>query len=210
MRKPLKVAAWASLFLACAGVGAYIAAHSDPFPPGVDRPGASPAGSVTPSGSPVPQVQRWEGVIRTVSRHEFYVGGACRSRWRTSVRFRIDDSGAVDGLAVSHVVGGARCDFPEVQVQSRMIRSTVSGDYSPTGVITLVFGRPRMTPAGSGDLGGFLTFLEIPRLACQTLDGDTADTAFDKQRDDGDRGTYRFTGTVSLHCLGNCKPVEGP
>ncbi len=43
MHRVLKVAAWAALFLACAGVGAYIAAHSDPFPPGVDRPGASPS-----------------------------------------------------------------------------------------------------------------------------------------------------------------------
>ena len=41
MRKGVKVAAWVAVFLACAGVGAYVAAHTDPFPPGVDRPGAT-------------------------------------------------------------------------------------------------------------------------------------------------------------------------
>ena len=41
MRRGVKVAAWAAVFLACAGVGAFIAAHTDPFPPGVDRPSAT-------------------------------------------------------------------------------------------------------------------------------------------------------------------------
>ena len=36
MRRSLKVAAWAAAFLAAAGIGAVIAAHSNPFPPGVE------------------------------------------------------------------------------------------------------------------------------------------------------------------------------
>jgi hypothetical protein len=154
-------------------------------------------------------VQRWEGIIRTVARHDLYVGGACETSWRTSVRFRIDDQGAIDGNAVGHVVGRARCDFPQVQVQSRTIHMPVSGQYAATGLIALLFGQPTVSPLGSGDLGGFLTFLEIPRLVCRTQDGQTADAPFAKQRGDGDRGIYRFTGTVSLRCLSGCQPVTG-
>ena len=54
MRRWVKVAAWAAVFLACAGIGAYIAAHTDPFPPGVDRQGESPFPTVSPSTSPTP------------------------------------------------------------------------------------------------------------------------------------------------------------
>ena len=209
MRKIFKAAAWAALFLACAGVGAYIAAHSDPFPPGVDRPGASPLASASPSGSPV-KPQRWDGLIRTVANHEFYVGGSCQTRWRTSVRFRIDDRDAIHGIAVSHVIGDARCDFPQVQVQSQTIRSSLEGRIASSGVLSLVFEDPTPLPEGSGDLGGFLTFLEIPRLACQTVDGESAHLRYSKQRDDGERGIYRFSGSVELRCLSGCEAPTGP
>ena len=67
MRRGVKVAAWAAVFLACAGVGAYIAAHSDPFPPGVDRPSASslPTGSPASSSPSAAEPIAWVGSFRS-------------------------------------------------------------------------------------------------------------------------------------------------
>ena len=85
MRKPVKVAAWAAVFLACAGVGAFIAANTDPFPPGVDRPGASPTESVsvTPSPSRTPVPVKWVGSLQSVTYHQLYGGGRCTDRKST-------------------------------------------------------------------------------------------------------------------------------
>jgi hypothetical protein len=209
MRTPVKVAAWAAVFLACAGTGAFIAAHTNPFPPGVDRPSGEAIVSITPSPSSAPTVQRWVGVVRTVARHDFYVGGACQTRWRTIVRFHATPPGEISGTAVGRVVGRERCDFPQAQVQTRTIRSPITGWYSSSGVIGLVFRHPIVDPIGSSDLGGYLEFLRLPRLASQTTDGKLADQAIDKQLGDGDRGTYRFVGSVSLRCLSGCQPPSG-
>lgn len=209
MRTPFKVAAWAAVFLTCAGAGAFIAAHTNPFPPGVDRPSDGTIVSSTPSVTPGPKEQRWTGVIRTLAKHEFYVGGACVSRWRTVVRFRVDPDGTVTGVAVGHVIGTARCDFPQAQVQSRSIRSVVGGRYSRVGVISLVFKHPVPDPTGSTDLGGYLVFLHLPRINCQTTDGRSADETFDRSQGDGDRGTYRFIGAAHLRCLSGCAPPPG-
>ena len=57
MPKAVKILLWIGAFLACAGVGAYVAAHTDPFPPGVDDPGAHAAGPVStevPTSPPGP------------------------------------------------------------------------------------------------------------------------------------------------------------
>ena len=209
MGRPIKVAAWAAVFLACAGAGAFIAAHTDPFPPGVDRPSGGSLPTVTPTGSPLPRSQRWVGIVRTVARHDFYVGGACQTRWRTVLRFQAQPPGEMRGSAVGHVVGRARCDFPQAQVQSRTIRSSVEGWFSSAGVIGLVFKHPVVDPTGSNDLGGFLGFLRLPRVVAQTVDGKSAHGTFDKELGDGDRGSYRFVGSVSLRCLSGCQAPSG-
>ncbi len=92
MRRWIKVAAWAAVFLACAGVGAFIAAHTDPFPPGVDRQGESPFPTVspTPSPTPAPRPVVWAGTLRSVTYHDLYVGGRCTTRWRGNLRFTAD------------------------------------------------------------------------------------------------------------------------
>ena len=97
MRKGVKVAAWAAVFLACAGVGAYIAAHSDPFPPGVDRPSATGATGSPASPSTSPRARRVGGdrqerdLPRPVrGRPVHHVGGAASS-------VHVDDEASIDG-----------------------------------------------------------------------------------------------------------------
>lgn len=204
MRKVVKATAWAVVFLVCAGVGAYVAAHTDPFPPGVDRPGASTS-SASSSPSPVgPAVQRWVGTIRTSSQHDFYVGGSCRTIWRTVVRLRIEDH-AIEGVGEALPVGDPQCDFSQAQVQGRSVRIAITGRYSNADVLTLSFGDVTVRPSGAGDLGGFLTFLQISRLGYRSLDGTTAQMRFHEQRSDGNRGIYRFVGRADLRCLFGCR-----
>ena len=94
MPKWVKVLLWIGVFLACAGVGAYVAAHTDPFPPGVDDPGANSAGPVStevPSGGVVV-------LIDTRTSHDLYVGGRCAISWRIEL-------GLGDARAVHRPVG---------------------------------------------------------------------------------------------------------
>ena len=135
MSKGLKVAAWAALFLACAGVGAYIAAHSDPFPPGVDRPTGSSlaSASTSPSGPPAPE--RWVGSFRSSTYHQLYVGGRCTTRWRGDLRFTVDpDTGAVEGTGAARLFGVLECDFPIAQTQVRRFRLQVVGHILEGGM----------------------------------------------------------------------------
>ena len=131
MRRWVKVAAWAAVFLACAGVGAYIAAHTDPFPPGVDRPGESPIPTTaTPTPSPPPGPVTWVGSIRSVTFHDLYVGGRCTTRWRGNLRFTVDTAGAIAGTGTARLDGQLECDFPIAQTQVRRFGLEVSGASS--------------------------------------------------------------------------------
>ena len=51
MRRLGKVLAWTLVFAACAAVGAVVAANTNPFPPGVEDPGARLDGSSDPMAS---------------------------------------------------------------------------------------------------------------------------------------------------------------
>ena len=135
MRKGVKVAAWAAVFLACAGVGAYIAAHSDPFPPGVDRPTGSTGTSgppISPSPSSAPEPVAWVGSFRSFTYHDLYVGGRCTTRWRGRLRFRVDPAGIAAGNGSARLFGKLVCDFPIEQTQVQRIGLAVPGG-SATG-----------------------------------------------------------------------------
>jgi hypothetical protein len=200
VRRLLKPAVWTVVFLVCAGLGAYIAAHTDPFPPGVDRP-TGETGSAPVSPSPEPRDERWTGTMRTVAEHRLYVGGTCRSRWRTRIHLSVDDRGAVQGTAVALPVGLAHCDFEQSQEQARRIRMTVGGTKAQGAALSITFVDLTPDPLGSTDLGGFLTFLQVPRLACDSTDGAMAHLSFHKEQKDGNRGVYTFDGAVDLRVV---------
>ena len=74
--------AWVALFAACAGVGAFVAAHTNPFPPGVEDPGVERTPSPTPTPTATPAGAAWSGGAGARTRHDLFVGGSCASDWR--------------------------------------------------------------------------------------------------------------------------------
>lgn len=190
MHKGIKVAVWAAVFLACAGVGAFIAAHTDPFPPGVDRPGASPTGSVsvTPSPSPTSVSVKWVGRLRSSTYHQLYVGGRCTTRWRGSLHFTVADSGAVEGRGSAHLSSPLECDFPIAQVQVRRVALALTGRVR-AGRLTLHLAETAISPSSGHDFGGFEAFLPV-RIAFTVRHDAVSERVVRQRIDEQGRGTY--------------------
>lgn len=203
MRRALKVAAWAAVFLTSAGIGAFIAANTDPFPPGVDRPGAPPTNatpSPTPTTTPAPSLERWSGTLRSLTYHRLYVGGTCTTRWRGDLRFSVNDRGWVRGAGVARLDGGLECDFPTAQVQARIVRLSVAGRLRG-GRLVLRLDRSAVAPAGAIDLGGFLPIL--PERVVIPVRGGSASTLARRQRTDEEgRGIYVWSTQLRVRRSG--------
>jgi hypothetical protein len=198
MRTGIKVAAWAAVFLACAGVGAYIAAHTDPFPPGVDRPtGSSPSATPSPSSPPQPVV--WVGNVKSVSYHELYVGGRCTTRWGGNLRFTVNDQGEIDGTGRMRLLGKLRCDFPIAQTQVGRFELAVRGRILEGGM-ALRLTQASIDPTNGRDFGAFGAFLPF-RTLLATKD-DAVDVTIDRRRvDEQGRGIYSVSTTFHLHVV---------
>jgi hypothetical protein len=195
MSKALKVAAWAALFLACAGVGAYIAAHSDPFPPGVDRPGASPLASASPSGPPA--AERWVGSFRSFTYHQLYVGGRCTTRWRGALRYSVDaETGAVEGAGTSRLFGELECDFPIAQVQAERVKLAITGRMRE-GSLTLHLSQTGIEPTSARDYGGFVALLPV-RITLPVRNGVAEGRVIRRRVDEEGGGTYFWSTGLQL------------
>lgn len=199
MRRGVKVVVWTVVFAACAGAGAFLAAHTNPFPPGVEDPGARPTTPVPTSTAP--QEERWDLVMFNDTHHELHVGGSCRSSWRTTGTLTIHPDGSIAGVARARVRAWG-CDFTVAQVQTRVVRSTVSGEWSVER-IALSFSIDGSAPTGSQDLGGFTATLEELRPKAK-ITGGHAGVGFRIQRPDGDLGRYTNDGEIQLDCATGC------
>jgi len=199
VRRGVKVVVWTGVFAACAGAGAFVAAHTNPFPPGVEDPGARPMTPVPTTTAP--QSERWSLVMRSATRHDLHVGGSCRSGWRTTGRVTIDPEGTVSGTVGARLQGWS-CDFPVAQVQTRLVRLIVSGDRSGDR-IALRFSIDGSAPTGSQDLGGFTATVERLRPEAQIV-GEHAGVGVRATRPDGDLGTYSNAGEIQLDCATGC------
>ncbi|MGZ5297504.1 MAG: hypothetical protein ACXWYT_11310 [Actinomycetota bacterium] len=196
MRRGVKVAAWAAVFLTCAGVGAYIAAHTDPFPPGVDRPGESPFPTATPTSSPSPQPVVWVGNLRSVTYHELYVGGRCTTRWRGNLRFRVDAAGRIDGTGAARLLGKLECDFPIAQTQARRLGLAITGRVRD-GLVTLRLTQTSIGPSNGHDFGAFGAFLPVGITL--RLHDDAVSERIDRRRvDEQGRGIYSWSTMFEL------------
>jgi hypothetical protein len=200
----VKVAAWAAVFLGAAGIGAYIGAHTELFPPSVEggpSPSASPSGpspSATGFADPV-----WKGEIRSASYHELYVGGRCATNWETTLRITTLDNGKLVGTGTARLVGHRACTFPNAQVNAEKIAVSVEGEWAADGFrIRLIDGE--RTPLGTADYGGFAptVFADGARsILAVPIDGAHARGKVHLERvDEGGRGRYVSDNAVSLSC----------
>jgi len=167
---------WLGVFGVCAGAGAFVAAHTNPFPPGVEDPGARPTTSAPTT--PAPSNQRWNLVMDSASRHDLHVGGSCRSRWFTSGHVTILPDGTAEGEALASLRGSG-------------------------GRIVLGFKRAGVAPTGSQDLGGFLATIRSLAPAIPFTDGHGGAVAA-ASRPDGDLGRFVDKGEIQLDCATGC------
>jgi hypothetical protein len=201
VRRGVKVVIWTGVFVACAGAGAYVAAHTNPFPPGVEDPGARPTSP--PPTSPVPAAQRWSLGMVTTSFHQLHVGGRCRSAWDTSGAVTIGPDGAASGHARAKLIPAPQvCDFPIAQVQTKIIDLTVTGRRTGNRLV-LRFSIAGRSPTGSNDLGGFEETLRlvIPKV---NLGSESPSAAARAKKSDGDLGFYASESGIHMDCSGGC------
>jgi len=189
---------WVLVFGACAAAGAYVAANTDPFPPGVDDPGArgGPTGS---SPSPPPEGEGWRLWVRGSATHTFRVGGTCRTAWAGAVPIAIDAEEVVDGTGSLGLVEGPTCDFPVAQQQTEELGLEVVG-IREGGELTLRVGIAGRQPTGSTDLGGFDEIVTVDTI---TL-GPDGRLRGSLRIPDGVGGTIQGSVTYAARCVRGC------
>ena len=201
MPKALKTVLWIAVFAVCAGAGAFAAAHTDPFPPGVADPGArlDPTPS---SASPAPQELRFDVTMASDTRHELHVGGTCRTRWRTTGRVTVHDHGSVSGEGTAELRGKAGCDFSTAQIQTRTIRLKITGTLDGR-VLELRFAEAGRDPKGSQDLGGLTNTLRYIVPALKLVLGKGEGVVMVREPD-GDLGRWVSANRATVACATGC------
>jgi hypothetical protein len=193
MRRAVKIVLWTGVFLACAGIGAFVAAHTDPFPPGVVDPGANPAASVSsevPPGEALVQID-----LRTF--HDLYVGGRCAISWRIDVGLDVTGD-EVEGTGSANARSNLRCDEPSAQIQADVIDLAATGTIV-AGELHFRLEETGRTPMGSQELTGFAK--TIPTLRFELSAHQGANASFNVEIPDRDRGSYGAAGTVTVLTL---------
>jgi hypothetical protein len=188
MRRVAKVVIWVVVFAACAGAGAIVAAHTDPFPPGVEDPGARPGSPAATSSTASPET--WLVRIGARTFHELYVGGRCAASWTIDAGLPVA-VGRIDGAGVANLRGSLRCDEPTAQVQAERIELKAVGVLE-AGDLRFRLVVAGTTPDGAQDLAGFVEVIPTLRFRLPAEAGATA--TFDVTAPDGDRGTYGGSG----------------
>ena len=201
MSRAPRVAVWTAVFLGAAGIGAYVAAQSELFPPEVEQATTSGSGVVS-SATPTPSELTWSGTIRSVGYHELYVGGRCTTRWNTRISFDALDNGRVVGTGTARLDGDRICTFPNAQVNAERIEVSVDGSWDESGFHLRLLDGDR-SPKGTADYGGFAptVFSGRPTAVMDVaLESETAASATIQmeQVDDQGRGRYHSTHRVAL------------
>ena len=192
MRGWEKAFLWTGILLLCAGVGAFIASRTNPFPPGVRDPVAPPSESPSPS---TVDLVRWSLTMSSRTTHTYHVGGSCTSDWSLEAEIELTGSGRVDGRGVARLQPGAKCDFPSAQVQARRVVVVITG-VRDGEELALRFQDAGRKPAGSQDLGGFLKTLETLRFSIPERAG--AEASKPKRIEDPEGEVYASVTTIRL------------
>ncbi len=195
MRRFVKIVVWTVVFAMCAGVGAVVAANTNPFPPGVDDPGERPGTASTPAtvDPPVP-TGTWLVRIDIRTYHDLLVGGRCAANWRIDIGFAVAD-GPIDSAGTATLKSQLRCDEPTAQVQAERIDLRAVGMLRD-GELSFRLEEMGRSPAGSQELSGFLETIPTRRLTIAARDGAAA--AFDIERPDGGQGTFGAVGDAVI------------
>ena len=157
MPKAVKIILWVVVFAAAVAAGAFMASRSDPFPPGVEDPGARPTDTPTPTHTaPSPTVWALDDDQRDGPPPPRRRLLPKRLAVRGTVTIQPNGRAAGQGSAV--LSGPATCDFPQSQVQTKKIALVVTGKLAD-GSLRLSFSEAGRTPVGSQDLGGFTNTL---------------------------------------------------
>jgi hypothetical protein len=198
--RSVRILLWVAVFVGAAGIGAFIGAHSNPFPPEVQGPPAT-----TPSNPAVAKPIRWRGAISSVTAHQLYVGGSCRTDWTTALTFTVDTDGTISGQGRARLKGKLRCDFSTAQIDTRSFVVKVSGTLTGAKA-SLRLTEIQRSPAGTSDLGGFASTVLTGARSTLTVPLDATSTAargrVDLHRIDQEgRGTFSSSNLVRLTCL---------
>lgn len=208
MGRVVKVVVWVVVFAGAAGVGAYIAAHSDPFTPSVERGSSSvPVVSLTPS-SPSVQPAVWKGTIASATFHQLHVGGRCSTSWKGSMIMGIDQAGVVDGRATLRRAGRLRCDFPTAQTQIARLEVRVTGQVAANGFALHFLEESSVPATGAADYGGFVNTLlqpdARPFIVIETEAGAAQGVLVIRRPDKEELGMYVSRTRVRLGCVRGC------
>jgi hypothetical protein len=192
MRGWEKAFLWTGILLLCAGVGAFVASRTNPFPPGVRDPVALPSESPSPS---TVDLVRWSLTMSSRTTHTYHVGGSCTSDWHLEGEIELSESGRVDGRGVARLQPGAKCDFPSAQVQARQVVVAIVG-IRDGDELDLRFQDAGRKPEGSQDLGGFLKTLTTLRFSIPERAGAAASKP--KRIEDPEGEVYASVTTIRL------------
>lgn len=195
MRPFARIVVWTIVFATCAAVGAVVAANTNPFPPGVEDPGARPS-AVSPTVDPDPSASGGSWLVRIDTRtyHDLFVGGRCAANWRIDVGIAVAD-GPIDSAGAATLKSELRCDEPTAQVQAERIDLRAVGVLRD-GELRFRLEETGRSPAGSQELSGFLETIPTLHLEMPARDGATA--SFDFEIPDGGQGTFGAAGSVVL------------
>jgi hypothetical protein len=210
MPRPIKALLWTTAFLGAAGIGAFVAAHSNPFPPNVDGSGGvGPSVGLTSGPAPASPSQVWKGTITSTTSHRLYVGGSCQSDWRGTILLTVHDDASIRGVGTVRRVGPLRCDFSTDQAQIARFSLIAVGTATSRG-FELHLTEAASTPSsGADDYGGFLrtvlrpgarSVLEVPATAALAAAGTIPMQVVDAEG----RGRYVSRTRVRLGCQRRC------
>jgi hypothetical protein len=208
MPRSLRVLLWVFAFTGAAGIGAFVAAHSNPFPPSVE---ATPPPSVALTSGPTPSTpsQVWRGTISSTTSHQLYVGGSCDTNWRGTLTLVVRADASVRGVGSVRRVGALRCDFPTSQAQIASFQLVVAGTATAHGLQLHLAEAGRTPTSGADDYGGFLrTVLAPGSRATFDLPAaarlDAAGTVSLHRVDAEGRGMYVSHTRIRVGCARRC------
>ena len=208
MPRPLRVVLWVVAFVGAAGIGAFVAAHSNPFPPSVE-PTRTPSVALTSGPGPSTPSQVWRGTISSTTSHQLYVGGSCDTTWRGTLTLVVRADASVRGVGSVRRVGALRCDFPTSQAQVASFRLLVTGTATSQGLELHLAEAGRTPSSGADEYGGFLRTVLSPG-ARSTLDVpatgrlDAAGVVSLHRVDAEGRGTYASRTRIEASCARRC------